>query len=262
MTDATMNHDEAFAQVGSLALGALDATEERALMLHVDACAICSAELAAMREVIASMPDVPSGGSLSPERSRAIRNSLVERASGKAETAPVRNNWRILSLAASLSLVALGAAYYREYTHAASLSESVAIRTAVGDSLAVLVRAKDAQLLAITGPGVSVVELTASGIRAPSARMFWDRATNRWTMYAHGLSPLKPGRAYELWLVTGDTKIPAGTFKPASDGSATFTATYALEPSQLKAIAITEEPEAGVPAPTGQIILLGAAAGT
>lgn len=262
MSDPSMNHDEAFAQIGALALGALDADEARAVMLHVDTCAICMAELVAMREVAASMPGVPSGGTLSVERSRAIRDSLVQRAGRKINSAPHENSWRILSLAAALGLVALGSAYYREYTRNASLAESVAVRTAVADSLGLLVREKDAQLASITGPAVSVVELASSGIRAPSARMFWDRATNQWTMYAHGLSPLKPGRAYELWLVTGETKIPAGTFKPRPDGSATFTATYALEPSQLKAIAITEEPEAGVPAPTGPIILLGSATGT
>lgn len=259
MTDFSMSHDETFAQLGSLALGALDVSEEQALMQHVATCAACKAELAAMREVVAAMPADPSGGLLPPERSRAIRASLVDRASEKSVSPARSNTWRFLSLAASLAVVALGAAYYREHTRAGALSQSVAARTVVADSLAMLVREKDAQIAAITGPGVSVLELTSSGVRAPSARMFWDRVTNRWTLYAHGLSPLKAGRAYELWLVTGDAKIPAGTFKPASDGSATFTATYAMLPSQLKAIAITEEPEAGVPAPTGQIVLLGAA---
>lgn len=262
MSDVSVSHDEAFAQLGSLALGALNASEERALMQHVETCAACKAELAAMREVAGSLPADPAGGTLPVERSRAIRSSLVERAATRTASALRSNNWRILSLAASFALIALGAAYYREHSRAVALSQSVAARTAAADNLALLVREKDAQIAAMTGPGVSVLELTSSGVRAPSARMFWDRATNRWTMYAHGLSPLRKGRAYELWLVTGDTKIPAGTFKPASDGSATFTATYALQPSQLKAIAITEEPEAGVPAPTGPIVLLGAAAGT
>ena len=165
----------------------------------------------------------------------------------------------MLSIAATIAVAVLGAAYYRERGLATSLSDTIAARTALVDSLAQVVQQREDQLAGMTGPGVRVLELTSSAVQAPSARMFWDRTTNKWTMYAHGLSKLKPGRAYELWLVTADAKIPAGTFKPGTDGSAVFSATYALQPSDLKAIAITEEPEAGVPAPTGAIILLGAA---
>ncbi len=260
-TNSSMTHDEALAQIGSLALGALDAGEERAILDHVDGCRECQAELASMREVVAEMPELTSTAVLPTERSRAIRASLVERAEKSIATAPANtgNNWRTYSIAATFLIAALGAAYYKEYSETTALSGVVAERNAVADSLAGLVRAKDELLAAMTGPGVSVVELTSSAVQAPSARMFWDRATNRWTMYAHGLAALQPGRAYELWLVTADNKIPAGTFKPGPDGSATFTATYALQPSELKAIAVTEEPEAGVPAPTGPIILLGTA---
>lgn len=40
-------------------------------------------------------------------------------------------------------------------------------------------------------------------------------------------------------LVTADKKIRAGTFTPAGDGSAVVRATYALSPTDLKAITIT-----------------------
>ncbi len=260
-TNSSMTHDEAFAQIGALALGALDSAEEQIVLEHVEGCPECKAELASMRDVVAEMPDLTSTAVLPLERSRAIRASLVERAERTVAAPPARrgNGWRTFSIAATFLIAALGAAYYKEYGETTALSGVVAERSAVADSLAKLIRVKDDQLAAMTGPGVSVVELTSSAVQAPSARMFWDRATNRWTMYAHGLAALEPGRAYELWLVTADNKIPAGTFKPGPDGSATFSATYALQPSELKAIAVTEEPEAGVPAPTGPIILLGSA---
>jgi len=85
--------------------------------------------------------------------------------------------------------------------------------------------------------------------------MFWDKATNRWTLFAHGLPAPKAGRTYELWLVTADKKIPAGIFKPRGDGSAVVRATYAMQPADLKAIAITDEPDGGVSAPTGAVVL-------
>lgn len=263
MTDSpalTMTHDQAFAELGSLAIGALDAAEERAVMAHVGGCAECAAELATMREVVSELPDVESRERMPDDRARSMRESLVARAS--ATQAPVKSSagyWRPLAVAASFAIVALGLAYYRKDAETRDLATAIAEREAARDSLVGAVRARDEIIAAITGPRVNVVELSSDAVQAPTARMFWDRATNKWTMYAHGLPALKPGRAYELWLVTADAKIPAGTFKPSSDGTATFTATYALEPSQLQAIAVTEEPEAGVPAPTGPIILIGTA---
>jgi anti-sigma-K factor RskA len=254
-----MTHEESFAMIGALALGALDADEERAVMLHAQNCEACTTELAQMRAVAASLPTAPSAGVLSSEKRQSLRAGLVARAGATEQPARRELPWRMLSLAASLALIALGAAYSVERQRKNEFRNLSLERTRVADSLAGLLREKDAKLAQMTGPQVSVVELTSSGVRAPSARMFWDRATNKWTMYAHGLAPLRSGRSYELWLVTPDSKIPAGTFKPGSDGSAVFTATYALDASQLKAIAITEEPEAGVPAPTGPIVLMGAA---
>lgn len=254
-----LSHDEAFAELGALALGALDESEAQEVLAHVAECAECREELEVLREITSSMPVEPSLGAMPPDRSTVIRASLVERASAESVQRPASNLWKGLSVAATIAVAVLGAAWYREYQDNVAMESRVATATATADSLARAVREKEEQLAAMTGPGVSVVELSSSAAQAPAARMFWDRTTNRWTMYAHRLPALQPGRAYELWLVTADTKIPAGTFKPGADGSATFTAVYELRPEDLKAIAVTEEPEAGVPAPTGPIILLGTA---
>lgn len=264
-TSPAMTHDEAFAEIGALVIGALPADEERAVMAHIEGCAECRAELSAMRDVATQLPASDSLGAMPPDRSRSIRDSLVARATASRSQAtvvqrPGLNYWKPFALAASAAIVALGLAYSRERSESQRLAQTVEERNIVTDSLAQAVRGRDNLIQSMTGPSVSVVELSSSGVQAPSARMFWDRATNRWTMYAHGLPKLQPGRAYELWLVTADAKIPAGVFKPSPDGTATFTATYALEPSQLQAIAVTDEPEAGVPAPTGPIILIGSAA--
>lgn len=254
-----LSHDEAFAELGAFALGALDSNEEREVMAHVAECAECREELEVLRAITSSMPVESSLGAMPPDRSRAIRTSLVKRASAESVQRPTSNLWKALSVAATIAVAVLGAAWYREYQENVAMESRVAAATATADSLSRAIREKEEQLAAMTGPGVSVVELSSSATQAPAARMFWDRTTNRWTMYAHRLPALRPGRAYELWLVTADTKIPAGTFKPGADGSATFTAVYELRPEDLKAIAVTEEPEAGVPTPTGPIILLGTA---
>lgn len=261
MSNDSLTHDSAYAELGALALGALDGSSAAAVSKHASSCSICAPELAALREALAQLPEMPSGAALNPERSRDIRSRLVDRAERGSKGAS-STPWRLLAIAASLALVATGWGYTRERIKRAEAERLYTQRTEESSALQALVRDKDSKLAEITGPSVSVMEMSATGINAPRARMFWDRATNRWTVFAHGLAQPKAGRAYELWLITGDRKIPAGVFKPLKNGSAVFTATYALSPEDLKAIAVTEEPEAGVEAPTGEIVLLGSVAGT
>jgi anti-sigma-K factor RskA len=108
---------------------------------------------------------------------------------------------------------------------------------------------------ALTGEQVSSMRLTAGTPRAPWAWMFWDHVSNRWTLVARDLPAPPAGRTYQLWLVTPRAKVSAGTFQPKPNGAAQVQATYALAPDSLRAIAVTEEPEGGVPQPTGPIVI-------
>jgi hypothetical protein len=49
------------------------------------------------------------------------------------------------------------------------------------------------------------------------------------------------------------------TFSVTALGDAVEQATYALDRNALKAVAVTEEPEGGVPVATGQIVVVGVA---
>ena len=118
----------------------------------------------------------------------------------------------------------------------------------------------EALLAAVTAPASRVIELAATRPQAPSGRMFWDVSHDRWTFFAHNLPAVRAGREYQLWLVTADDRrISAGTFRPDAGGSAVVQATYALPADALAAVAVTEEPAGGVPQPTGEIIIAGAA---
>ncbi|MFL5578095.1 MAG: anti-sigma factor domain-containing protein, partial [Gemmatimonadaceae bacterium] len=150
----------------------------------------------------------------------------------------------------------------------ASVAEAGRARDAAArelDAVRTQVAERDRLLAQLTGPGVRVLELKAGGTapvpapRLASARMFWDRSTGSWTMFVHDLAPPPAGRTYQLWLVTPRAKIPAGTFTPSPAGDAIVHATYALDPAALRAVAVTEEPEGGVPQPTGRVVIVGAA---
>lgn len=120
---------------------------------------------------------------------------------------------------------------------------------------------REATLAAVSAPAARVIEMAAARPAAPSGRMFWDPATDRWTFFAHNLPAVREGREYQLWLITTDQrKIPAGTFRPDASGGAVVQATFALAADSLGAVAVTEEPAGGLPQPSGAVIVAGAAA--
>jgi len=72
---------------------------------------------------------------------------------------------------------------------------------------------------------------------------------------AEALPPLPAGRTYQLWTIVAGQPVSHGVFEPLSDGRAQVLAQ--APPGAVQAIAVTIEPEGGVPAPTGDKVLLG-----
>lgn len=135
------------------------------------------------------------------------------------------------------------------------LTAQEALARALADSVQLVSARRDSLLLAMTGPSVRVMSLTAATARTTNAFMFWDTGHSRWTFVAHGLPPLPPGRAYQLWLVTATERISVGTLPVTASGSAFVQATYALPAGALRAVAVTEEPAGGSPQPTTSPII-------
>jgi anti-sigma-K factor RskA len=212
----------------------------------------------------------PTAAPVIPGTSTSSATPLPRTARGEPTAeARARRRWGAaawLAAAASLAFVVAAAGLVRASrerdTLRVALRATEARAAARADSLSAVSGAlteKARMLDAITGPSVRVVELTGSGVREPIARMFWDRASNRWTMVAHNLPMPPAGRTYQVWLVTSDAKISAGTFEPSPAGDAMVQAEYALDSSALQAVAVTEEPAGGMPQPTGRMVILGAA---
>lgn len=158
-----------------------------------------------------------------------------------------------LALAASL-VFAFVAGRDSRLLHRQVAAEQIARRRSI-DSLASIVEQKSSMIASLTGPSVQVMSLTASGARTARALMFWDTAKNRWTFVAHAMAPLPAGRTYQLWLVTAERKISAGTFGVTPAGDGLLEATYPLRASDLQAIAVTEEAEGGSPQPTSAPVI-------
>lgn len=128
---------------------------------------------------------------------------------------------------------------------------------ATNDSLRAAIGDRDRMIANLTGPEVHVMTL-ASTTQAPMGRMFWDQQHDAWTLVAHHVPMPKPGRTYQLWLVTPTAKISAGTFMPTQRGEVMMRATYALPADSLAAVAVTDEPGGGSPQPTTAPLMVAA----
>ncbi len=285
MTDK-LTHDDAFASLEGVALHALDESERDAVLAHVSECDICNPELDRLRATVAHLALAPAPLADSPNGSRArIRERLMARVAADAPARRMaitpldrargdgaarvlgpprrepRTNAEWLAIAAGVLLVAgialLVLSYRQQVAMRVALSEQreeMNLLRRRNDSLATVAASGDSLLAALAGRDVAVLTLAAGGPGQPSARLFLDRATNRWTLIAHSLQALAPDRTYQLWLITSNARISGGTFG-APNGDALLRATYALAPDSLRAVAITEEQAGGAEQPTTAPIL-------
>jgi len=115
---------------------------------------------------------------------------------------------------------------------------------------------------AMTDTTAMRVTLTQKG-QAPAVPQ--GRATyvaNKGTLIftANNLEPLQPSKTYELWLIpaaTGESPIPAGTFRPDERGNASIIMPPLPKGVEAKAFGVTVEDEGGATTPTMPIILAG-----
>ena len=285
-----MTHDAAREALEALALDALDASEREAVMAHVANCTTCQSELAALEHaageiVLAVAPLAMRPGQRERIRARLVARAAADRATSgvaprrvesagpdrepavrRADVTPIgaapsarrgRSASVWVAMAASIVAVLGVGAFLKARAERDSLRETVQVaaaesraRSAAMDSLRGSLEDKDRMIANLTGAQVAVMTLASVGPESPTGRMFWDQAHNAWTFVAHKVPMPKPGRTYQLWLVTPTAKISAGTFSPSPNGEVMMRATYALAKDSLAAVAVTDEPGSGSPQPT------------
>jgi anti-sigma-K factor RskA len=134
----------------------------------------------------------------------------------------------------------------------------VTIRRTLGDAEA-QTRTLRLQAAVLMAPDMNKVDLAGQPV-APSAaaRAFWSRSQGV-VFAATKLPALPAGKTYQLWLVPASgAPLSAGLIAPDAHGNATVHfATPPGTPDKVAALAVTLEPEGGVPAPTGDKYLVG-----
>ena len=253
-------HEQLGDQAAAYVLGALTPAERQAFEAHLAGCGPCAAEVRSLIQVAAALAHLaPMEAPAPPVRARLLA-SLAPRSSSSSMS------W--LAAAASVALaVALGG-------YAAQLRGRVTglesrLRDAAGRADASERQMADARRTAVEAQAVVAV-LAASDLAridlagqppaaTATARAFWSRSRGL-VFTALKLPAPPPGRAYQLWVLTAQpAPISAGMLMVDADGrvNARFDTPQDLPPPV--AMAVTLEPEGGVPAPTGEKYLVGLA---
>jgi anti-sigma-K factor RskA len=246
------------------ALGALAADEARRFEAFLATSPEARREVEEFREVAALLalagPDAAPAGGL---RERVLAR-VGERKAGAPpsssgtppSTRPSRGTW--LALAASLLLaVGLGGALLSARGRLAAVETELAARGQSLDQALRRLTEREATLNSILGPGVQLVQLTASGDPDPGIQLFWNRQQQRAIVHGYRLKPVPAGRAYQLWFIKDGKPVPSVTFKPGPDGDAKVERIPVPREGSLSAAAVTVEPEGGSAQPTSPIVLVG-----
>jgi anti-sigma-K factor RskA len=121
--------------------------------------------------------------------------------------------------------------------------------------------ATEAQTIVVVLASSDLVRVDLAGQpSAPQARAraFWSQSRGL-IFTASNLPPLPAGRTYQLWIVTPDAPVSAGLLRPGETGDVHAVLDTPRDVARVAAVAVTIEPDGGVPAPTGEKYLVGLA---
>ncbi len=255
---------ERLEQAAAYALGAMDPSERAGFEAELARSDALRREDEELRRVtgfmalsVAQTPPPPRLRDRIMSNARAVRPLPVAPSEPGATPAPTPTRRSALALAPWLLAAAavVGVVVLRGRV-AQERDQRIAL-THVTDSMRIALAARDSVLATLLAPDVETVKLVATG-KPPSARLYWNRATNQVILAAFALPPAPSGRTYQLWGIAGANAKPVslGTFNTGPNGEGRLTA--ALPPGLSIAVgAVTEEPAGGSPQPTTQPFLVG-----
>ena len=256
-------HDQLGDQAAAYVLGALTPGEQQAFEAHLAWCAICADEVRILAPVTAALAHLAPPA----EPAAAVRARLLNELSKRSPShVSVHVGW--LAAAASVLLAVVLGGYAAQLRGRVASLESrlrvATLRAEAGERQMAEVRrtAFDAQsqVAVLTAPDLARIDLAGQPV-APTAtaRAFWSRSRGL-VFTASNLPAPPPGRAYQLWVLTAQpAPISAGMMAPDASGRVNARFDTPLDLPRPVAMAVTLEPEGGVPAPTGDKYLVGLA---
>jgi anti-sigma-K factor RskA len=224
------------------ALGTLDPEERAEFERHLETCASCRAEVQSFHEVTGLLAQ-----SVAPAAPPPTLRARVVRTARKARPIP----W--LAAAAVVLAVLGGFGYWRATEEARILRTRLDVAQSQLDSTKSVVAA-------LVDSSVAITDLAATG-KAPTMRLYWNRARSIVVVTAFDLPPAPAGRTYQLWAIEkGRAPVSVGIFNTSPTGRAVITLQM---PAGVRpeVSAVTQEPAGGSPQPTQQPFLVGSSSG-
>jgi anti-sigma factor RsiW len=213
------------------ALDALDEHDEPMYEEHLRTCSRCKEELASLRETAGALAYTVPPATPPP----ALRSRILERARAeRAAVVPLRGRQlpRVLGAVATVAAcAAIGLGVW-----AASLSSSLDETRSALD--------RQERLVAVLGdPRADRVAVSGA-----DGTLVVSRAGEA-ALVLRGIPPAPPTKTYEVWIISGGTPEPAGTF----EGESGRDAVLLTRPVPAGAVvAVTIEKDGGVDAPTAR----------
>jgi anti-sigma-K factor RskA len=281
---ADVNSHEIWRERAALhALGALAGEERREFEAHLQTCMECAAELLTLRPAVDALAQAVPAIEPRPELRDRVMAAALEGPRAVVSSRPdARTLTRVKAArpspltwlsAAAMLVLAIGLGVYAnglrnrvtrlEGELDDARAQSAALQARVGKAESTLASAQaqvastQSQLDVMTAPDARRVALAGQTV-APMAtgRADWSPSRGLAVSVAN-LPPLLPMRTYQVWLLTSGKPVSVGLL-PA-DAATGRTVVFAAPPDapQPTGIALSEEPEGGVPQPTGAIYLAG-----
>lgn len=259
-------------------LGALDASEARALETHLRDCDECRQELndwEATAAVLAldAAPIAPSqlvrdriiagvrvdvANSKSPGRTVAGSTPRREAANvvslpTQRKSSPAIPSW--FAIAAGLVfLVLLGSLFVLWRQNKAASEELARLSAQVREAKQQMAQQREA-IEIVTAPGARMSELAGTKQMPGAHGMVAFDKNGRAILMAKGLPPPPAGKAYQLWFIADGKPMPGRVFMTDESGTGSLSDHMPAEAMSGAVFAITLEPSGGVQAPTGAVYL-------
>ncbi len=212
--------------VGPYLLGSLDETEHVAFEAHLTECQQCQAEVTELEPGLANLASANAVAPPTNLRDRVLSSITEEDPVASSEDRPA-TGWGRWLLPAAAILVAVFGAFAIFDT----------------DPIDAVLNAPDATTVALATSDAF------TGTPPTEARVTFSPGEQSAVLEFDGLVDPTGTNVYEAWLIGADGPVPAGTFTPDSNGRIRIRLDGDAEPGLI--VAVTEEPEGGLPAPTG-----------
>jgi anti-sigma-K factor RskA len=263
-----MTHEDVHANALEFVLGTLPDGKRRAVVAHLSGCPACRAEVASVSQVCDAL-----GRSVDPVAPpAALRDRVLAIPHSARATTEVRSTMRASVmpwwLAAAASLVAVVAVWQlvSSQTELGALRTRVAeLQAEAGDllvaraSLQEQVSTMTHQTQVLRASDLITYSLEArDGTKGAHARAYVSHKDGM-VFTAEGLPSVPTGKVYQLWVIVNAKPVSVGVFMPDASGRVHAVMDTPSIPVMPGAVAVTIEPEGGLPAPSGAVVMSGLA---